>query len=221
MVAALAGKGSDAIQSLVIAADVRTTPELEELLVAKLDDPSDDTAGAAARALSKHGSAAVAAPALWKRLERFHTAWKDRAAELRYSFLNNSDSSLQARSLETALRRAIPTAWGWHCDAACFRRLSSLLVSAEEKAELDAHIIANPITLSVGRLSVDQLVVRVAQYNLDSLAALEAKLAQFPRGTAFVVRGWDASSADLARVKRLIERRGMSVLVEKRGTPAQ
>jgi hypothetical protein len=214
-------RGSQAIEALVIAADVRTTPELEKLLVAKLDDGSDDTAAQAARALSKHGSASIAALALWKRLERFHAAWKDRAEELRYSFLNRGN--LEARSLEIALRSAISTAPGWHCDAACFRRLATLLMTAEEKenAELDARAIVGPITLSVGRMTLNQLNVAVAQYNLDSLAALEAKLAQFPRGTAFVVRAWEASPADLTRVTRLIERRGMSVLVEPRGTHAQ
>jgi hypothetical protein len=53
---------------------------------------------------------------------------------------------------------------------------------------------------------ISRSVSRVAQHDLDSLAALEAKLAQFQRGTTFVVR--------------LIQRRGMSV-VEERGTHAQ
>jgi hypothetical protein len=51
----------------------------------------------------------------------------------------------------------------------------------------------------------------VAQYDFASLAALEAKLSQLPRGTAFAWHSWSEEPTDFARIDAVVKKLGMTL----------
>ncbi len=209
--AVLAAKRSGAGRVLATAAEDRMTPDLEKVLIAALDAADTSTATDAAATLARHGSAA-AAPALWRRLTRFHAEWKDREADLRYSVVDRT-RNMDARQIESSLWNALATGRGWLLDKAAFDRLGSLLVTPGEKeqAAYRADHLHSPIQLGVHRTEGGELRITVAQYELDTFPALEAKLSQFPRGTAFRWHAWAEDPADFPRVKRALDQRGLTI----------
>jgi hypothetical protein len=209
--AVLEGKRPGAGRALAIAAKGTMTPALEALLILALDAADVDTVVDAAEALRKHGTASAEA-ALWKRLTRFHAEWKDRGAELRYSVIDSS-RNMGPRRIETALWNAIAMGRRWLTDKASFAKLGSLVVSESEKEQVANRALAwtGKIRLDVTRTDGGEVRSAVAQYDFDSLAALEAKLSQFPRGTAFTWHSWAEEPGDFARIKGVVEKRGMTL----------
>jgi hypothetical protein len=206
-----AAAARDVGRALSTAAEQTMTPELEALLIDALSAPSADTLAAAARALSAHGSRAAEA-ALWLRLERFHAEWQGRPDDLRYSF-RDPNRGRDAAHIESALAYAIATASAWLCDEAAYLRLQSLVVGAHMKEQMGhgAAGIARRVRLEVSHTESGEVRAKVAQYDLSSVEALEAKLAQFPRGTAFLWHSWDEGPGDFEGVHRALEALGMTL----------
>jgi hypothetical protein len=186
---ARAGEDREAPAGLAEAARLLPSPAatLQPLLLQALDDDDARIAGPAARALGPSGSRA-ALPRLWRRLERFHAVWQGRAGELRGRSID-PERRFDAW-LESALSGAITGGSAWLVDPGTFDRLEALLVTEYEKAQLRVvrrDWAADRLPLRVSRSDGFDLSIEIAHYRFDSLGALRAKLAQFPRGTRF---GW-------------------------------
>ena len=193
------------------AAEFGMAPPIERALLDALDDRDPRVAATAAGALARSGSAAVE-PRLWRRLERWNAAWRDRSKDLRRKrFFDDSPNQYEA-DLEGALWRAIATGSAWLTDAAGLARLDALVLTKSEKQQLAymrGNRAADPIAIHLSRYDDGTLSATVAQYRFDSVEALEAKLALFPRGARFVCGPHSALPADLLRIEAFLAARGM------------
>ncbi len=188
------------------------SPELEEIAIAHLDDSDLDVAIDAAKVLGSHGSPAAEAP-LWRRLERWHAKWQGRERELREA------ADYREASLLEALRQALARSPSWLADRAQLERLRDLGSGPNEGKAWLQNLLGpdenGRVWLSSYVLGDGKRLFTVAQYTLPSLAELEAKLAQFPAGTAFV---WlqEMCAAD-SREEETQLRAGLAAFLEARG----
>jgi hypothetical protein len=145
----------------------------------------------AARVLGRYGTS-TALPRLWETLRYFHDWWSGKDADL----AQNGEGI----ALEVELRNAIARARNWVVGEQELRRIEGLCVSqwCRSETQQDLAALESPlrIDLAFGPRTPGG---SVAQYRgLENLAAVEAKLAQFPRATRFtlVVRGGRSSALE-------------------------
>jgi hypothetical protein len=213
--------GQDGIHDLGTAAsllarhDASETAEgraaIERALLEALDDDAPALAAGAAKSLRFWGSPA-AQPRLWRRLARFHATWRGRAAELRAKVpgVGLRDDA----SLESDLAAAIARGSGWLADGAALERLASLLVSEFERR--DARRMREGwkegnTTLAVHRDYDGDVGAELAQYRVESLADLEKKLAQLPRGTRLTFQPYLLTPEDEARTEAIASKHGLRI----------
>ena len=111
-------------------------PEIEQMAIARLDDPDPEVVASAAKALGDHGSA-TAQEALWKRLEKWHDDWKGRVSEIQEGQASTSFQWGVEDSLWRALVKLQP---GDHPDKATADRLRSLCLTTSALSEI-AHVV--------------------------------------------------------------------------------
>ena len=226
LAAALADRGErqpDYYRRLLPAvAALRPDPEVEKVALAALDDPDTEVASRAAQALQKCGSAA-AEQALWKRFEKWHEQWKDRARELdwsQYAPGRMPEELVRQRSLGTNLAQALARGMGWLADRPKLERIQKLCVDAQDAQQI-GYLIgawAGQIPLRCTPDFAGGIKFEIAQYDCPTIATAKAKLAQFPKGTAF---SWSASfnrgdreaetKQAFAELKAYLEDRGMKL----------
>ncbi|MEZ4223424.1 MAG: hypothetical protein R3B13_20930 [Polyangiaceae bacterium] len=83
---------------------------------------------------------------------------------------------------------AIVNGRGWLTDLAVMRRLQALVVSEQEREQLQYRVKdweSGRFALRWTELDSGAVDARVAHYDLDSAEAVEQKVAQFPRGSKF------------------------------------
>ena len=158
-------------------------PVLERYLAAYLMHRDVFVKTTAARMLGRHGSPAAAAP-LWEAFRYFHQYWLGKGAEL----AGNGEGV----NLEVELRNALARSSGWLAGQADLRTIEALCTSDRCRAETSQDLRA---WQGLPRIELtdqpDGVRATVAQYyGLETLKAVEAKLAQFPRGTHFVLAAW-------------------------------
>ncbi len=188
---------------------VRTAPEVERLLIAELDNPRGNLAGEAARALGRYGSAKVEA-ALWRRMERWNRDWRGKEKQLRHPLIGTNPNSGQIQ-LERHLWRAIASGHAWIADHDKLTKLRALLVTEQERKQLDYKLSQwkhGSFSIRWHRQDDGKVRVSVAQYDLESLEALSAKLAQFPRSTRFEWRPYAEAKGDFEAAKRAAAKGG-------------
>jgi len=175
---------------------------LEEYLAAYTMHGDVYIKSTAVKALGRYGTAS-ALPALWDGFRYFHDYWKGKGAEL--------EQNGSGIALEVDLRNAIARGRGWVVSETDERLIESLCISrwcASETAN-DLQAMKQPIAVELQA----QNFSRVAQYSgLESLAAVEAKIAQYPRGARFVLYG-PAESKEALELRRFAEGKGMVVTV--------
>jgi hypothetical protein len=155
---------------------------LEQYLAAYLMHSDVYIKGTAARMLARYGTPA-ALPPLWDAFRYFHNYWNGKGDELAQNG--------QGVSLEVDLRNAIARARGWLVSEADLRTIQSLCISGwcVQETLQDLESIKPPLALEIMQQPLG-IVGRVAQYfGLESMAAINAKLAQYPKGTRFVLSG--------------------------------
>lgn len=197
---------------LSAAAGLHCGPALEGVLLEMLDDAAPEAVSAAATALGQHGSAAVE-PRLWARLTRWHTRWQGRADELRGGLIEASPDHSE-RHIEGALAHAIANGRAWLTDGDALERLARLLVTPHPTRTVERlrrEWRAKELKIGLHRSDTGALRISLAQYTLDSLEQLDAKLAQFPRGSAFVCKADTDPPQDYLDVERSLTARGMTL----------
>jgi hypothetical protein len=180
------------------------SPALEQYLAAYLMHEDVFIKSTAAKALARYGTS-TALPPLWEAFRYFHNYWNGKGKEL--------EQNGQGVALEVDLRNAIARGRGWLATESDLRLIESLCVSnwciGETRHDLAA--IQPPLALEVmpGQYGVSG---RVAQYSgFESVAALEEKLAQYPRGTRFLLYAAPTAPKEAAEVRRFAAGKGLIV----------
>lgn len=201
--------GSSAVDLLSEISRLGFARQAEPELIATLSSKDAFNVMLAARALSRYGSKA-AERALYQRLSAWSKKWRGREKELERPLIGHTEGGDEG-SLESELRRAIVQGRGWLTDRTGFEKLRALLLRDGEKQQLDTPMEEwnrGVFTLRFTRTDADELRVDLAHYELDSLAAVEQKLSQFPRGTHFVWRPYDDVPGELERARKLVAKYG-------------
>lgn len=205
---AMTSRATGCWRSLNQIAALRMTPVVQRRATADLDNPEPDVVIAAIQTLGQHGSPAALEP-LRMAFERWHAAWADRAAELAYSRAAERPNARQAM-VEDAFRQAIGTSRGWLVRTGELRELQSLCVTDNCRIHEDDTRI-----MLWGINEPDESHIELAQYRFTSIAALEEKLSQYPRGTAFILQRSANETGDVtAAITRLMAfaaSRGLSI----------
>ncbi len=159
----------------------------------------------AAHQLGLYGSPAALGP-LWDSLRYFHDWWKGKQPEL--------EQNGEGVHLEVELRNAIARGANWLATDTDLRKLESLCTSRQCLGETQQDLATwqQPLRIDFAGPSGGWRA-RVAQYSdIRSPAPLEAKLAQFPRGTRFVLAADQADAAALERLQRFAAARGLVIV---------
>src|SRR5205823_1341561 len=159
----------------------------------------------AAQVLARHGTAAAAAP-LWEAFRYFHDYWKGKGEELAQNG--------QGVGLEVDLRNAIARGRGWLATETDLRLIESLCTSGRciQETRQDLEYVKPPLGIEI-MMQPSGISGKIAQYyGLEDAAAMESKLAQFPRGTRFVLYapGGEAAKAS-AEIRRFAMEKGLVV----------
>jgi hypothetical protein len=164
-------------------------PEVERIAIAALDDPSPEVVRDAAQALGANGSAAAEA-ALWRRLEAFHEAFKDRPEDLRTGPAFD-DPRMANSAIEHALVNAIANGQAWLSARDKLARLKGL-VSPWRQGEVTRYQVLRDqpeVSLQLYWSSNSQSPrYDLAGYAGSGLERLIQKLQQFPPGTRIAHR---------------------------------
>jgi hypothetical protein len=180
-------------------------PVLERYMAVYLMQGTVPLKRAAAQSLGRFGSPAAAEP-LWDAFRYFHAYWNGKEAEL----AQNREGDF----LEMDLRNAMARGRHWIATDADLRTIESLCISQQCKVETAQDLRTWQLPLRIEASSQPGAVHgRVAQYyGIESMEALEEKLAQFPKGTRFVltVHGDDAERAT-AHIQTYANAHGLSV----------
>lgn len=166
-------------------AELRASPELEKLALEFIDDPDLEVAISAVAVLGKYASAEAEEP-LWRRLAKWHAEWNGREQELKKDFRVDDPIHLQT-GLQQTLRVALSQSPAWLADGKKLERLKRLCVTRNEREQVDQLLRdwGREITIGFSPAEQEWGSANVAQYHLQSLAALKQKLSQFPKGTVF------------------------------------
>jgi hypothetical protein len=154
-------------------------PPLEQYIAAYLMHSDVYIKSTAAQVLGRYGTTS-ALPRLWETFRYFHDYWKGKGEELAQNG--------QGVGLEVDLRNAIARGRGWLATEADLHLIESLCISDRcvQETRQDLEHLAPPLRIEVMTQPSVGISGRVAQYQgLESVAAMELKLAQFPRGTRF------------------------------------
>jgi hypothetical protein len=193
----------------------RYTPEVEQAAITHLDDPDLEVVANAAGTLGGYGSPATEQP-LWDRLRKWHQAWAGRAAELPNGVGSVFTNGLQT-ALEMALVNALAAGQSWFAGPEKLESVRALCVSQFATGQVDfmLNTLASRPLIGVNTFAAGSFWGNVYQYQMDSLKALEEKLAQLPSATMFSVQlnGSDAEQLRkiLLELKSVTEEHGSSI----------
>jgi hypothetical protein len=174
-------------------------PVLEKYMAAYLMQGTVNLKKAAAQSLGKFGSPAALAP-LWDTFRYFHDYWKGKEADL----VRNGEGV----GLEMELRNAIARGRHWLATDADLRLVESLCVSQRCRYETQQDLRAwqKPLRLELR----GQANAAIAQYyQFESLADIEEKLGQFPKGTQFELTAAPGASEAADEIRKYAAARGL------------
>jgi hypothetical protein len=159
----------------------------------------------AARSLGLYGSKAALGP-LWDAFRYFHEYWKGKGAEL----AKNNEGVF----LDVELRNAIARGRQWLATEVDLRMIESLCISERclYETQQDLRAWQKPLRIEISGQS-DSIYGSIAQYRgMKSVTAMMAKLAQFPRGTQFLLMGQGQITEEATlEISKLAGSRGLIV----------
>ena len=193
-------------------------PQLEKVVITKLDDRSPSVAEDAAVALREFGSSNAEA-ALWARLEKLHSKWKHRPDNQLHSKPERIDHKKDS-GLEEALVQGISHGQAWFASEDTIRRLKTLSSPAMQE-DLDSTLEAlkeRNFGLNLTSWPDTDLQFTVGWYKVTGMAAFEEKLAQFPAGAHFVdytsIDDRRGHPAEIAEVTKAIQANGQTLEIK-------
>jgi hypothetical protein len=180
-------------------------PALEQYIAAYLMHSDVYTKSTAAKVLARYGTAS-ALPRLWETFRYFHDYWYGKGDEL----ARNG----QGVALEVDLRNAIARGRGWLATEEDLRAIESLCISDRciQETQQDLESIKVPLSIEITP-QASGIYGRVAQYSgLDSVEGMESKLAEFPRGTRFILHVPSGPAAAIAaEIRSFAAEKGLAV----------
>jgi hypothetical protein len=177
-------------------------PVLERYMTAYLMHRTVNLKKTAAQSLGRFGSPAALAP-LWDAFRYFHDYWKGKAADL----AQNGEGV----GLEMELRNAIARGRHWLATDSDLRTLESLCISERcvQETRQDLTAWQKPLRLEVSQTG--GIHGTVAQYYaFETLADIEEKLGQFPKGTQFALSGGVNEAAN--EIRKYATSRGLTIV---------
>src|ERR1022692_1919566 len=157
----------------------------------------------AAETLSRYGGP-KAQKALWQRLRVFHRQWADREAELVIA-LGTPRDAIDAVSLQSGLVASLGRAQAWLLDNDQVTELESLTLGGERQNVEHWHW-RSPVEINLTLLFDGQPQAMIdSQFTMSGLAPLQAKLAQYPRGTVFHLSAFGAPEPLAAATRAIHE----------------
>ncbi len=219
-----AGKSCRGIEILGDVARLYPSPELDKIAIKHLDDPDLGVVLDAVNTLGEYGSVAAEVP-LMRRFEKLRDEWKDRAEDMQIRRIEQRPEYGMPLRMESALRLALVRGRGWLADAEKLRQIQALCLTEPERQQVE-HAISEAAApkkrIAFMPMPGDKWKIQVAQYwDLSSLDAVKAKLAQFPRGTLFLWAPFNEGQAEdqkrevLGELKTFLTQLGMSLEVEQ------
>jgi hypothetical protein len=211
---AMTSRATGCWRSLDQIAALHMTPVVQSRAIDDLDHSDSDAVIAAIRTLGRHGSPEALEP-LRTAFRRWHARWAGRSAELIYSRAVERPNAGQAM-VEDAFREAIGAGRHWLVRGSDLRELQSLCVTDNCRTQTGQMIRQDDTRVRLWSIAEpDESHIDLAQYRLTSIAALEEKLSQYPRGTAFVLqRPADETqdvAAAIARLTSFAASHGLSI----------
>ena len=198
-------------ESVKAAAAAGRWPDVEPAILARLNDAETMAARDAAETLARYGGA-KARKALFERLRAFHKQWADRETELVLAPGTPRDVS-DAVSLQFGLVEALGRAQAWLLDNDQVTELESLTLSGERQSVERWHW-HSPVGINLTLRFDSQILADVnGQFNTSGLASLQAKLAQYPRGTVFHLNAFGAPERLTAATRAIHETASQNGLV--------
>ena len=176
---------------------------VEPAIIARLDEPDVNAVRDAAEILAQYGGA-KAQRDLFRRLRAFHKQWADREAELVLAPGTPRDVS-DAVSFEFGLVEALGHAQAWLLDNDRVTELERLTLGSERQ-NVERWHWHSPVGINLTlRFDGEVLADINGQFNTTGLAALEAKLVQYPSGTVFQLNAFGAPERLVAATRAIHE----------------
>jgi hypothetical protein len=186
------GPGKNACRIMLFSdiAAWQASPLLEDLAIAHLNDEDLQVVLDAVLYLGHHGSAAAEEP-LWRRYEAWSKKWTGRAGELSKPVVEMNPTVWET-SLGRNLEITLATGQGWFAGRPALSHIAELAVTTGDRSQIDSYLAAWQATpFRIGcepPLYPDgEPKFTLVQYAGLPLAALKAKLAQFPSGSRFLL----------------------------------
>jgi hypothetical protein len=195
-----------------------TDPILTDVALEVLDDPDPEVTMNALIYLMSYGDKSVEQP-IWNRYVEWSEKWR-RNADVLESREAGSIENWDGVALGDNLTRALIENQGWLATPDSISRVLELCVGEQMCTQLEriadqAKTGPGPYSVSAYRSGRNEHY-QVAQYNPKSLELLEAKIAQFPRGTRFSLIPTSPQNRDQMQledqVQELFEKNGMTLL---------
>ena len=155
---------------------------VEPAVIAKLNDTDAWAARGAAETLARYGSP-KAEKALWQRVRAFHKQWADREADLTAATNMPRDAN-DAVALQFGLLASLGHAQAWLLDNDQIAELEGLALGTEKQNVQSWHW-ESPVAVNLIELFDGDVQGIIGPFVTNGVAQLQAKLAQFPRGTVF------------------------------------
>jgi hypothetical protein len=214
------GKGKSACNRSVFQdiSPYATDPFLVDVALEALDDPDPQVTMDALIYLMSYGNTSAEQP-VWNRYVEWSEKWRGRADVLE-SREAGSVGNWEEIGLGENLARALIANQGWLATPDLISRVLERCVGEQVCTQLKQiadQAKAGPVPYAVSAFrSGRNESYQVAQYNPKSLELLEAKIAQFPRGTRFSLTPTSPQNQDQkqleGRVQALFEKNGMILL---------
>jgi hypothetical protein len=161
-----------------------TSPEIEDVAVAALDDPEPRLVQGAL-GLLRRGGTIKAKQALSDHFQTWHDAWKNRSREL------DQPNQRDQRMIESVYFQTLTAAYGWIASTDEVRAFAGFCVSQECKdvAMRRAESMGDDTVLGIRAPAWEDLTGKVSigpYYDvIRTIERLETKMSQYPKGTTF------------------------------------
>jgi hypothetical protein len=213
---AMTSRATGCRTSLNQIAELRMTPAVQARAIADLDHPDPDVVIGAIQALGHHGSPAALEP-LRAAFQRWHVKWAGRASELEYRQAVERPHARQAM-VEDTFRQAIGAGRSWLMRATELRDLQSLCVTENCRTQTGFMIHEDDTRIMVWTINEPgESDIELAQYRFKSMAALEEKMARYPRGTSLTLQRHATENGDvtaaMAEIIAFAGSQGLSIKV--------
>ncbi len=188
--------GSTECRPRIFSSDIRTDANntREKYAIAALNDPNPSVVGSAARFLGAYGSAKAEDP-LWKRYESWALAAAAAAPVGKHTQITDSEEF----QLGATLAESIEQGRGWLTDREKLERLNTLGGDLLGKPMVSDDVLAawmrSPVTVDCYAVSDTDNQFNIAQYTIEGVDQLKARLATFPDGTTLAWNGHACASA--------------------------